>query len=338
MPKIASHLNELYEYIKILEKNAGIKKMPVVLLNFKTTPQRGQTCKLIAGYNVEYYLFSNKQHSTAPLPVTKDKGKHPSSLRERAKKITGSQVGEVYGPEQIGQVLAHNQFAVNSYRLPDHDVCMQFIKDMLQHETPVITYFDVTIPTSTVGIPGTPTTQQGYFEHAAAIIGYYFDSEDNMQLLVAEWGNKNGSYFEFSFDDLFASTSQLSAVKTQERYKKYNPVLGFFDHPMWLEVNQLNHTLALNAQATEGFTSLLWQGLQKIALPIWPSNGERLTTPPQGEASSLRAIFTVITGNQQNTRHLDNYKDYLVSNHKDDQQDMSVTSSTAHTPTMTSSS
>ncbi|HAT8998020.1 hypothetical protein D7270_15015, partial [Legionella pneumophila] len=108
---------------KIIDINLFIndlqsKDIELMFLNkFIPFNQKGQTCKLVAGIAIQNYLYASKFNSIAPLPLHKEHQTFNYSLRQRAKELIDSKVGEVYGTKQVKKVFEYNGFEVNSFRI-----------------------------------------------------------------------------------------------------------------------------------------------------------------------------------------------------------------------------
>ena len=300
MPKIAANLNEFYEYLYCLEIKASPKQLPVVCHNFQVVNQRGQTCKLAAGYNAQQHIFFQKRNTQPPLPLYKNHT-HNDSVRHRAKEVIHSQVGEVYGAAQFQQVFNVDGFETNAFRLEDRGVCMDFIIDALSHDLPVISYFDVNIKPNSES-RGEPICRDGHFEHSAVIIGYYIDSKKDIKLFIGQWGE----YHEVSFDALFQSTCQLGDIKSPERYEKFKRIPLLMDHPFWIETTQSSQLIDM---ITDNRAKAL---AYKVIAKTYPSE-ERHSIPPQDNTGSFRAIFSIMTGEKD--AHRRNYYLHKYSEH-----------------------
>lgn len=277
---------EISNYIESLSKQ-GLKVLFCHGFN-KPKPQTGQVCKLVAGAAVEHYLVNIKAHSQAALPVNKEK-MFSESLRQRAKKVTGSQVGEVYGPFQMEQIFSYNQFEVTSYCITDRDIYAQFLIAALSQSQPVLVYFDVALPIGNQeDEQGSPMIHNGTLEHCAAIVGCYHDTNKNLFLIAAQWGE----FYNISFDKLFDSTSQLSQLKQPETYQKYYPIPGFFHHKKWLNKSQMELALDSLCDNEQGFLRSTLSCINNL----WPKDQKRISTPPNDISGSLANILTVISG------------------------------------------
>jgi|GEM_PF-4023617 len=275
------------DYIKALARE---QKAVVFCEGYESRPQRGQTCKLIAGANVQNYLYQTQAHSQPALPVCKQ-GVYPESLRRKAKAITGSQVGEMYGAGQMRSVLNYNDFETHSYCLTDQQDYQHFLISCLDQKQPVIAYFDV----CAVQHRGRPANFQGEFEHSAVIVGYYFDKQQ-LRLIAAQWG----CFFDMSCQALMDSSAQLKTVKPAEHFQKYR----FFGNALWLERDQI-------ARSLNQFNPVLKLILSWLQY-LWPKNDEiRVSAPPTNDSGCLASVLTVIHGDQRDL-DLDAFSNYRL--------------------------
>lgn len=293
---------EISNYIQSLSKQ-GLHVIFCHGFN-KPKPQTGQVCKLVAGAAVQNYLVNTKAHSQAALPVNKEKI-FSESLRQRAKKVTNSKVGEVYGPFQMQKILSYNQFEISSYYMDDRDIYAQFLIAALSQSQPVVVYFDVALQ---IGYPedvqGTPMIHNGKFEHCAAVVGCYYDTNKNLCLIAAQWGE----FYDISFNKLFDSTSQLSQLKQPETYQKYYPIPGFFNHKKWLDKNQMELALDGLCDNQQGFL----RSTLACINDLWPKDQERISTPPNDTSASLANILTIISGDLR-TADLGEFEKFRLS-------------------------
>lgn len=246
--------------------------------------QEGQTCKLNAGVVVQEYVYL-QGHPLPPLPLHKN-GQFPDSLRKRAKQTVNSQVGEIYGAKQIKEVFDYNDFETVSYCITDRSIYEKFLIESLKQQQPVIAYFDVTPKIGPEEKQGMPNLYQGKMEHGAVVSGYYY-LNDKLRLIIAQWGD----FYDISFDELFASTSQLSQIKPPEHYQKYYPIPGFFYKRKWLEKEQMKDACDYMCDNQDGF-------LRDAVLflnDIWPKDNERITSPPIDNSACLANVLTIIS-------------------------------------------
>lgn len=252
-------------------------------------PQQGQLCKLISGAVVQEYLVNQKFHSQKSLPLTKNKGMFDYSIRQHAKAVVDSQVGEVYGAAQMKKVFDYNNFETSSFRITDKDIYQNFILNAINQKQPVIVYFDVSPRIGSEDKQGMPSFFKGSFEHSSAIAGYYY-CKSELRLIIAQWGG----FYDVSFNDLFNSTSQLSASKSPEHYQKFYPIPGMFNKKMWLEKKQIE--VACDYVCDNQQTIL--RKILSLLNYIWPIEQEREANPPEDKEVSLANVLTIIKGDQ----------------------------------------
>lgn len=292
---------DIPDYIQSLARQ-GLKVVFCHGFN-KPVPQTKPDCKLMAAEAVQNYLVYIQRHSQPNLPVHKEK-MFSYSLRQRAKEVTHSKVGEVYGPSQMQEILSYNDFKVTSYCIIYRDVYAQFLIQALSQYQPVLVYFDVAVP---LGYPeeiqGTPIIKKGQFEHCAAIVGYYYDIDKHLWLIAAQLGE----FYTISCDQLFDSTSQLRQYKQPETYQKYYPIPGFFHHKKWLDKNQVELALDNVCNNEQGFLRSALSCINEL----WPKDGERTSAPPYDRSGSLANMLTVISGDAMTTS-LDEFRDFQL--------------------------
>ncbi|KTD61458.1 hypothetical protein Lsan_1835 [Legionella santicrucis] len=302
---------EIHKYIATLA-NQGIQVE--FCLGLKPQQQSGQVCKLIAGAVVQEYLVNQKFHSQTSLPLQK-KGIFSYSLRQHAKQVIHSQVGEVYGPTQMKKVFDYNKFETTSFHITNKDSYEKFIIHMINQKQPVIAYFDVT-PRMDLEEQGMPGIFNGSFEHGAAIAGYYY-SNAQLNLIIAQWGE----FYEIAFDALFNSTSQLSTVKSPENYQKYYPIPGLFSKKTWLEKKQMDIICDSLCEKQTTLSSIV-----SFLNYMWPKDQERIAIPPNDDSACLANVLTLITGNSHTIELGDFYQyrlDFEKLNEEQNEYDFS---------------
>ena len=271
---------------------------------FQTFAQKGQSCKLVAGALVQNYLYKTDRHSQEPLPLYKNH-QHRDSLRKHAKKVIGSQVGEVYGAAQVKKIYNNRGYSADCYRIEDEKTYEQLIVNCVSQQQPVIMFFDVVNEQGSEQF-GLPVLLNGAYEHAAAIIGYYYDAENQMQLLYSQWGK----YFTASLHEAFLSTQQLPRDKQPEKFYKIPSLTTTSTSVTALKPKAKWE----NPEQSDTAKQLLSSGLATL----WQSSPKfyRVSSPPHGLEGSLAGVLCVMRGDKQKILGLDAYEEYNCAKEK----------------------
>lgn len=218
--------------------------------------QRGESCKLAAlGYAIAH--TAKKEHKGA-IPIYKDKT-YPFSLRQIAKKITGSQVGEMYSVEALLKVCLAVQYQPRAFKFLDEKQYIETLKQLTLKNLASIVFFDVQKE------GGIPYMGDGKNEHAAIVCGCYTNANDETRFIVTHWG----CFFDFDGMELARSACQSLVEKRElETFAKIRDLEG---KTMWV----------LKSHATE---------LGEII----PSKGERTSLPLLEKETPLKGCFMVI--------------------------------------------
>lgn len=295
--------------IDIFIKKLRDKHLNVIFLDsFVPYEQKGQTCKLVAGLAVQNYLSVNKFNSLSPFPLYKENKTFDYSIRQRAKEIIQSKVGEVFGSEQVKKVFEYGGFQVDSFRLQDENSYTSLVWASLKNACPVIAYFDVVPKREDIPDRGAPSRLQGEFEHAAVLVGIYQEKHE-YHIIYVQWGQ----YFECSASDLFLSSAQLKANKPQEHYRKLQ-IPFLIPEPSWFSDEQVHATI-------DGFyqdsliKSMTYPSVHSLFSSDDPAKN-RVATPPAGLQGSLAYTMTVITGDRMKKEFLKGYQPFLISEDK----------------------
>lgn len=292
MPKITQTIVNFIDELK--KQNIKVKFCDP----FLPLPQHGQVSKLIAGLTVQNYLYQSRAHSEAPLPINKNHFFN-TSLRQRAKQQIHSQVGEVFGADQMKKVFDYHDYETQSYRILDKATYERFLLTALDQNQPVIVYYDE-FPHSDDKAGGDPGRFNGHFEHAAVIVGYYY--RDNDLYLIASHSN---DFYVFDLNQLFLSTSQLEFDKKEEHYRKYFPIPGAFERRRWIETEQMQHAHDYRCGGGQGLKRRMFSFLDTV----WPKSVERVSIPPKGIEGSLANVLTIISGNRKKV-NLEDFEEY----------------------------
>lgn len=272
--------------------------------------QKGQTCKLVAGIAIQNYLYVSKFNSMEPLPLHKERQTFNYSLRQRAKELIDSKVGEVYGTEQVKKVFEYNRFEVNSFRIYEEIIYINLIRDSLKNLCPVIVFFDVIPRREEIQNNGSPSLLNGRFEHAAVVVGIYKEN-DEYRVIYSQWGG----FYECSVTDLFKSTSQLKIDKNSEDYKKFDPIPFVLPKSAWISDQQVKDTLEIFYEDMPVkkflFSTLHTFFKSRISDDL---TRNRIANPPIGLEGSLVNTVTIITGDNMSRDFLYEYEDFLVRN------------------------
>ncbi|MGD9591022.1 MAG: hypothetical protein AB7V32_00710, partial [Candidatus Berkiella sp.] len=177
--------------------------------------QRGQTCKLYALSNAMEWLSEN--YSNQPVPPIVRKQKLPNeqnSIRQLAKGLIGSEVGEVYGDLNLLKVAKDSGFT--NFKSIECSTIAQYcavIQTAIDHNLIPIVVFDVKLSGSNTGHP---FNNNGLHEHAAVISSYFHTKSGELRFNAGQWGH----YYGFSAIELAQSNFQLSEVRKPEMFIK----------------------------------------------------------------------------------------------------------------------
>lgn len=289
-------------------KNKGIE--PIFLDKFVPFDQKGQTCKLVAGIAVQNYLYASKFNSIKPWPLHKKHRTFDYSLRQRAKEVIDSKVGEVYGTEQVKKVFEYNGFEVSPFRMDHEVIYTKLIRESLKNLCPVIVFLDVIPRREEIQNNGSPALLNGRFEHAAVIVGIYKEN-DKYRVIYSQWGG----FYDCSVTDLFKSTSQLKTDKNSEDYKKFNPIPFVLPKSVWISNQQVKDTLEIfygDMPIRKFLFSMLHTFFSSRIRGDAMRN--RIANPPMGLEGSLANTIIIITGDSMSKDFLFGYENFLVRN------------------------
>lgn len=177
--------------------------------------QKGQTCKIYALSNAIEWLHSAYPNQSKPYKVRK--GKSPEnakeiSLRQKAKEVIASKVGEVYGDLNLLKLAKESGY--NNFKSVSCSSIAEYcavINSAVEKNLIPIVLFDVRVSGWNAG---QPFNDNGHHEHAAVIYGYYHNPEGELKYLVGQWGK----YYEFSAVELAMSNFQLSEERQAEKF------------------------------------------------------------------------------------------------------------------------
>ncbi|MDP1601740.1 MAG: ATP-binding protein [Legionella sp.] len=193
--------------------------------------QRGECCKLYAVHSVMQWLYkTDPSHPEPPLTRKKDSefGNRKASLRSQAKHSFHSQVGEIYDSNQLLELTKENGFDRSVLLDKPEKYATCIVQTIDQGFAPVV-FFDLDFDTWGPGL------YNSKHEHAAVILGYYYDKQDELCFVSTYWN----SYFYFKAEALTSSTAQLALERIPETFYKVNG--------SWLS-NQGRHRITNNEQ------------------------------------------------------------------------------------------
>lgn len=172
--------------------------------------QRGECCKLFALQTVMQWLYKTDAKHPVPPPTRRAQALFNSeSLRHQAKRVVGSQVGEIYDVRSLVTLAQLNSYDQATVVEADDNYC-DIIKGQLEQGYAPIVIFDIDFETKGPGF------HQSNHEHAAVIVGYFHDAAGTPWFVATCWG----SYFTYPADKLARSAAQLAKQRTPETFYK----------------------------------------------------------------------------------------------------------------------
>lgn len=183
--------------------------------------QRGQTCKLYALSNAMEWLSDTYSNQNTPHQVRKNnkgikpKNKKTISIRQRAKEMLGSKVGEVYGDLNLIKLAKDNGF--DNFKSISCSTIAEYcaiIKSAIDKNLMPLVFFDVNVSDYN---QGQPYNSHGSHEHAAVVYGYYHTPKGELKFQIGQWGK----FYDFSAVELAISNFQLSKVRKAEKFIKF---------------------------------------------------------------------------------------------------------------------
>lgn len=175
-----------------------------------TALQREECCKLYAVSEVMQWLYkTDKSHPVPPPARGKQTLFEQQSLRNQAKELFLSQVGEIYDVTSLVKLAKHNGYDA-SLIYNDSDNYCELIKSQVSNGYAPIVFFDVDFETKGPGL------HQSEHEHAAVIVGYFSDTKKNLWFIATCWG----LYYTYPADKLARSAAQLAIQRTPETFYK----------------------------------------------------------------------------------------------------------------------
>lgn len=213
-------LKKLLHYIK---PRADLKKKkPFYLVVPEAIPaesQRGETCKLKVLADAMYHTSSKTQTSCPPLYKNKNSNVF-YSIRQLAK-ASGSAVGEIYSLNQLVSICEYADFEATTYAPYNEDDYIKQICGLVEKNLAPMVFFDVDLTSGERY--GCPSIGEGKNEHAALVVGYYKNQQDEVRFLVCQWD----SYYDFDGMELALSTmNSLKENREPETFKKVKDLEG----------------------------------------------------------------------------------------------------------------
>ncbi len=241
-----------------LETHAANSKMQHLItpLVIPFQAQRGESCKLAAlGYAIGH---AGKKEGRSAIPVYKDKT-YPFSLRQIAKKISNSQVGEMYSLEALMKVSLAVKYQPRAFKILDEQKYIETLDKLVHKNFAPVVFFDVEKGS------GAPYIGDGRNEHAAIIAACYTNKNGETHFLVTHWGR----FFDFDGIELAASACKSLVEKREPE--------------TFVKVKQLNgkNIWHLKSRAAE-FGEII------------TSKGERMAAPIAEHETPLKGCFMVI--------------------------------------------
>lgn len=182
----------------------------------KPIDQKGHTCKLYALSMVMDWLYIKDgiSEEDMPPPARKsDRKTKEKSLRKEAKEY-GSKVGEIYNHNILLQLAKNHGYTDSCIYDCNSNNYQEVIKQELTSGNAPIIFFDVNTAT------GDPINAESLREHAAVVIGYYTNKQNELCFITTQWGK----YYSFSANQLMTSAQQLAQIRTPETFYKINKV------------------------------------------------------------------------------------------------------------------
>lgn len=117
-----------------------------------------------------------------PLPIRKNTEESSYSLRQLAKEIYGSKVGEIYSAKILAAIAADNGYDKSTIYTEEQfdNYVDRIISAINASEAPTI-FFDV-------NHEGDPTYLASNREHAVVVAGYFTSNENQLCFIVSQWG------------------------------------------------------------------------------------------------------------------------------------------------------
>lgn len=134
------------------------------------------------------------------------------SLRWYLKHHFNSAVGVVHNVEDLAALAEiHDQVAAYYCECRNKEEYITTLVKAIDQERAPIIFYDIDLNT------GEAVQLQGLYEHAAVLVGYYFNEEEKLIFIISTWGQ----YFEFDADTLYQSAQQLPKRRTEEEQEDY---------------------------------------------------------------------------------------------------------------------
>lgn len=177
--------------------------------------QIGFGCKTRALFAALTWMYQTGLISERPLPDRKRayadyKG---PSLRWYLKRYCQSAVGEVNNIEDIAALAEiHHQVAAYYCECTSKEEFITTLMKSIDQARCATVYYDIGI----VGDEKTvhrPVQLQGRYEHAALVVGYYYNQEKKLIFRVSTWGK----YYDYDADQLYQSTCQLPKERADRK-------------------------------------------------------------------------------------------------------------------------
>jgi len=220
----------------------NITSLFVELINYPTVKtlthwptlekQKGESCKIVAITNTLnfHYLHGNIHKKPRPSYKRKDPAV-PCSAREIAKLVAKSVVGELYTEKMLVDLVkglgeatnddaviqadiklkrfstAENESEINAY--------IQFLQNNIDNDVCSIIFFDAENQEQS-RIGGPRLNGNGDNEHAAIVLGYHMDNDENVFFILGHWGK----YFIVNGKELAISAGNLATYREPEMFYK----------------------------------------------------------------------------------------------------------------------
>lgn len=201
------------ELLNVVEKGLKADKRLVHPLP-DVVEQQGPVCKLYALSAVMQWLYcQSPMHGRMEPPPARKRDrmiKAGTSLRQLAKKLAYSQVGEVYSPQFLVEIAKNYGFQSTCVVNPSREGYISMLKEMIDSEHAPIVFFDVAMKT------GMPIKLGSKQEHAAICVGYFYNLKNELFFTLLHWGKP----WVVKAEELADSANQLSLDREPETFHK----------------------------------------------------------------------------------------------------------------------